>query len=436
MTACPYSGRPAGAGDAAAPGATGAPDAPLPLYGPEFSANPRATYDRLRARGAIAPVEITPGVYGMLTTTYRSALHLLRNTPDRFAKDPRHWRALRDGTVPPDSPAATMMGPRDNALWLDGPAHARLRQVITDSLARVDTHALVGTVGRIADRLIDDIAPRGEADLVADFAEPLPLQVLIELFGSPPELGRTITEAVARVFDAGDDAAEAMATTETACLELTRLKRRRPGADVTSWMCAHPARLSDAEMVQQLLLVIGAGATPSTNLISNAALLLIDDERFSGDVFTGVRPVNDALEHVLWEDPPIANYCPLYAREPETYEGVTIEPGVPVLVSFAAANSDPALAVPEHRRAGNRAHLAYSAGVHGCPAADLARTISETAIERLLDRLPDVTLACPREELSRRPGTFHSGWLSLPVTFPTPATTQSTSRPRTPASPR
>lgn len=429
MTTCPYSNPspdtpdtaadadPSTAADTTAP--PGDADQPLPIHGPEFSANPHATYARLRAQGPIAPVEIEPGVRGYLTTTYRAALYLLRNTPNKFAKNPVHWRALREGEVPADSAAAIMMGPRDSALFLDGAEHARFRQAITDSLARVDGHQLAASVGRIADGLIDAIEARGEADLVADFADPLPRQAVLEMFGCPPDLRRAITDRVHRLFDAGEDAAQLNAELEATYLELVRLKRGRPGADVISWLCAHPARLSDSEMVQHLVLLVGASTGPSTQLIANAALLLIDDERFSGDVFTGVRPVSDALDHVLWEDPPVSNYCALYARQPETYEGVELEPGVPIMVSFAAANSDPALDVAPHQRTGNRAHLAFSAGVHGCPAPDLARVISETAVEYLLDRLPGLALACPREQLVRRPGTYHSGWQSLPVTFPT-----------------
>lgn len=400
---------------------------PIPIHGPEFSADPRATYARLRALGPIAPVEIAPGVYGYITTTYRSALYLLRNTPEKFAKDPHHWAALRAGQVPADSPALMMMQPRDNALWMDGSPHARLRQSITDSLGLVDTHALETTVTRIADALIDGIAPQGHADLVRDFTAQLPMQVLFEMFGSPPDIGRRIVQALVKLFDTAQDAVQANAELEAACLELAHLKHSQPGVDVTSWLLAHPARLTDAEMIQQILLVVGAGTEPSTNLMSNALLLMIDDERFRGNVYAGVQPVGEALDHVLWEDPPMANYCPLYPRYPETYDGVQLQPGVPILVSFAAANSDPALAATADRRTGNRAHLAFSAGVHGCPAPDLARIISETAVERVLDRLPDLTLACPRDQLVRRPGTFHSGWVSLPVTFartePSAATT-------------
>jgi cytochrome P450 len=414
LTPASAPGRPAGCPFSERAAAGGLGEIP-PIHGPEFTADPGATYARLRAAGPIVPVEIDHGMYGYLTTTYRAALHLLRNTPDKFAKDPRNWVALRTGQVPPGTPAASMMEPRDNALWMDGMPHARLRKSITDTLDMVDTHALTVTVTRIADELIDVMADRARCDLVADFSDPLPMQVLIELFGCPPDLGRRIITAIGKLFDAGADAAEASAEIAAACLELTRLKQAEPASDATSWLLAHPAELTDVEMIQQIMLVVGAATTPSSNLIANALLLMIEDPRFTGTVYEGVHSVGEAMDQVLWEDPPIANYSPLYARKPETYEGVRLEPGVPILVSFAAANSDPALAGAAHRRAGNRAHLAFSAGVHGCPAPDLAGIITETAVERVLDRLPDLRLACHPDDLIRRPGTFHSGWTALPV---------------------
>ncbi|WP_258036867.1 MULTISPECIES: cytochrome P450 [unclassified Streptomyces] len=390
------------------------PELPLPIHGPEFSANPRATYERLRAQGPIAPVEIAPGVYGYLTTTYRSALYLLRNTPNRFAKNPRHWQALRDGHVPPDSPAALMMGPRDNALWMDGPAHARHRRAITGSLDKVDTHALAATVTRIADQLIDSFAADGEIDLVSRYADPLPMLTLIDLFGCPEELGHRLVVAIGMLFDTDADGAQANAEIAASCMALTDLKRRDPGPDVTSWLLAHEACLDDEEMVQTILLVIGAATTPSSNLIMNGVLRMITDARFAGNVHDGVQPVSDALDEVLWNDPPVSNYSPLYALGYQTYEGITIHPGYPVLVSFAAANSDPALGLHAGSRAGNRGHLAFSAGVHACPSPDLARIISETAIERVLDRLQPLTFA---GDLIRRPGTYHSGLTELLVRY-------------------
>ncbi|MFD4529474.1 hypothetical protein ACFWP7_37335 [Streptomyces sp. NPDC058470] len=102
-----------------------------------------------------------------------------------------------------------MTQPRRSALWLDADAHARLRGAITDSLAWVDSHALATTVARIADRLLDRVTLLEHADLVTDFADPLPMQVLIEMFGCPPALGRPIVIAIAKLFDTTQDAARA-----------------------------------------------------------------------------------------------------------------------------------------------------------------------------------------------------------------------------------
>ncbi|MFD4576363.1 cytochrome P450 [Streptomyces sp. NPDC058417] len=391
------------------------PARPLPLYGPAFDADPHATYQHLRARGPIAPVEISPGVYGYLSVTYRAALHLLQNTPSRFAKDPRRWDALRNGQIPADSPALMMMQPRDNALWKDGAEHARLRHAITSSLGRVDTHTLAATVRRIADQLITAFAATGQADLVSQYADPLPMLTMIEMFGCPPALGRRIVVAVTRLFDTDADGPQANAELEAACLELTRLKRATPGRDVTTHLIA--AGLSDAEMVQTILLVIGAGSTPSSNLIMNSLRLIITDRRFAGTVHTGVKPLSDALDEVLWHIPPVSNYSPLYAVGQQWYEGVFLQEGFPILVSFAAANGDPTLPAAAGARSGNRGHLAFSAGVHMCPAPDLARIIAETALECAVDRLAHLTLAVDPGQLTNRPATFHAGLTALPVRF-------------------
>jgi cytochrome P450 len=389
--------------------------APLPIYGEAFSADPHATYDRLRAHGPIAPVEISPGVYGYLAVSYRAAVYLLRNTPARFAKDPSNWEALRKGDVPSDSPALTMMRPRDSALMTDGPEHTRLRRAITDSMARVDTHALVASVTRTADQLIDAFAGAGEADMIAQYAEPLSLLTLIEMVGSTPAQGQHIVECLIRVMGADDDTFQANADMEATTLELVRTKRAHPGRDVTSYLIA--AGLTDEEMVQTVILLIGAAAPPTSGQIGHGLRRVLTDPSFAGNVHDGVRPVSDVLEEILWENPPIANYCPLYPLGRQRFEGIDLTPGYPILVSFAAANGDPTLKVPPAARAGNRGHLAFSAGVHGCPAPDLARVITQTALERALDRLPGLDLAVPDSDLRNKPGTFLTGLTALPVLF-------------------
>ncbi len=131
--------------------------------------------------------------------------------------------------------------------------------------------------------------------------------------------------------------------------------------------------------------------------------------------------MEEALDEVLWTDPPMANYAVHYPVHDVVYEGSLLRAGHPLVVSLAAANTDPALTTDQ--RAGNRAHLAWSAGPHNCPAQSPARLIAAVAVEKLLDRLPDVELAVPVEDLAWRPGPFHRALAALPVTYPPTAVT-------------
>ncbi|WST79332.1 cytochrome P450 [Streptomyces sp. NBC_01136] len=389
-----------------------------PLYGPGFADDPAAVYGRLRAAGPTAPVELAPGVRATLVTSYDAALHVLRS-PETFSKDPRRWRDLADGTVPTDSPVVPMMMYRPNALFTDGGEHERLRGAITDSLALVEPNTLRGYVERGAGTLIDRFAPLGTADLLGEYAQVLPLLVFNHLFGCPAEYGVRLVEGMSGIFD-GVDAARANELLTSTLLDLVALKRGNPGPDMTSWLMAHPAGLTDEEMIHTLVLLMGAGTEPQQNLIANSLRLLLSDDRFAGDLSGGGLPVEDALDEVLWTDPPIANYAVHYPLHDVVYEGAVLRAGDPVVVSLAAANTDPALTADQ--RAGNRAHLAWSAGPHGCPAQSPARLIAAAAVEKLLDRLPDVELAVPVEELVWRPGPFHRAPAALPVRFP-PTTT-------------
>ena len=149
---------------------------------------------------------------------------------------------------------------------------------------------------------------------------------------------------------------------------------------------------------------------------ANSLRLLLSDDRFAGSLSGGSLPVEDALDEVLWTDPPMANYAVHYPIHDVVYEGVILRAGHPLVVSLAAANTDPSLTVDQ--RVGNRVHLAWSAGPHNCPAQSPARLIAAVAVEKLLDRLPDVEPAVPVEELTWRPGPFHRALVALPVRFP------------------
>jgi cytochrome P450 len=387
----------------------GSPEPP-PLYGPEFAADPGRVYRRLRAYGPIAPVELAPGVPGMLVTDYDVALEILRDGT-RFPRDARRWQQK----IPSDCPILPIMAYRPTCHLTDDPLRSRLRGAVTDTLDRIDRNALRGFVERSADRLIARIGPRGEADLRTEYGLVLPLLVFNELCGCPAELGDRMVAAVREVLK-WENSEEANMTLGLAVLELMALKREAPGQDLTTSLLEHPAGLTDEEVAHQLVMLVGAGSELVQNLIVNTLRLLLSDEWFAGDLSGGSLSVEDALDEVLWTDPPLANFGVTYPVEPLDFHGVRLPADEPVVISFAAANQDPATRAQD--RAGNRAHLSWGVGPHACPAQGQARVIATVAIERLLDGLPDMRLAVPAQELTWRPGFIQRALSSLPVRFP------------------
>lgn len=392
-------------------------DARCPMHDATFAAAPHQVYDRLRAHGPAGPVELAPGIDATLVVGHETALRVLQNTT-LFARDSRRWKALTEGHIPLDHPVLPMMAYRPNCLFTDGAVHLRLRKAVTDSLARLNITRIRRDVEPIADYLIDQFCERGRADLLNDYAKLLPLLLFNKLFGCPADIGDTLTSAMSAIFD-GKDALRANEELTACLMELIALKRRRPGDDVTSWLIQHPAGLTDEELKDQLVMLMGAGVEPERNLIGNALLLLLSPDTSGRD--SGLL-VEEAIDHVLWNQAPIANYATHYPVQDVDLGGVVAEAGTPVVISFAAANTDPALA--EARRRNSRgAHLAWGAGPHACPAKDPAQVIAVTAIEKILNALPDLTLAVHEKELEWRPGPFHRALVALPVAFsPSPAT--------------
>ncbi|WP_405626477.1 cytochrome P450 [Streptomyces sp. NBC_00016] len=382
----------------------------VPLYGPEFAADPQAYYTYLRHYGPTAPVEITPGVEATLVTDYASALQLLQDSGS-FRKDARRWRDFNEGRIAPDSPVLPVLAHRPNCMYTDGAEHLRLRQSITDSMARVDPMQLSQSVEKISDFLISQFCERGSADLIGSYAKQLPLFVFNELFGCTADIGDRVFFGISGMFD-GVNADKAIEVLFQAVGELVALKRRKPGEDVTSWLMQHQTGLSDEEMLHQVALLLGAGAEALVNLIGNTLHRLLTDDRYAHE--GGL--IDEAMDDTLWENPPMTNFAAHYPVADMEFAGQKLTAGDLMLVSIAAANTGPALSAA--RKAGsNRAHLAWSAGPHACPSKEPARQIAVTAIENLLNRLPDVELSVPEESLTWRPGPFSRGLVTLPARF-------------------
>ncbi|MEU9476079.1 cytochrome P450 [Streptomyces sp. NPDC048191] len=397
------------------PGIASSP-ARVPLHAAEFADDPHAAYERMRrVHGPLVPVDLAPGVPATLVIGFHQARRIL-NDPLHFPADPRIWQQ----DIPETCPVRPMMEWRPNALRSSGAEHTRYRAANTASIQAVDQHELRALVEKVASGAIGAFRHLGRADLLTQYSFPIAFHVLSALLGCPDEIGMRIADGMAKIFEAeAETAAHGNEILGQAVLDLVRLRRQHPGDDITSRLIAHSARLDDVEMSHQLVTLYGAGIEPLTNLISNTVLRILTDEQFSAGLHAG-RPVREALDTVLYTDPPLANYCISYPPYPIDVEGVLLPAHQPVVISMAACNNDPAVTggLGADALTGNRAHLSWSIGPHTCPARTHAYLIAETAVACLLDALPEIDLACPVRDLVWRPGPFHRALEVLPVRFP------------------
>ncbi|PYC76932.1 cytochrome [Streptomyces tateyamensis] len=397
--------------------------AAAPLYGPRFQTDPGGIYRELRAaHGPVAPVELPGGVSAWLVIGYRE-LQLVTSQPKLFGRDSSRWNAWP--TIAQDWPLRPMMAPVPSILYTEGAEHQRRSAAITAALGAVDPYELKTYCERVADRLVDEFAGRGEADLVADYAHRMPLLVLCWMLGLDSEQVPEMIQALLDMLDGGANAQQGAQRLLAMTLELVESKRTEPGADITSRLLVHPAGLTDDEVMRDLRVLLIAGHQPTAYWITNALRLMLTDDRFAASFSGGRRSVGQALTEALWEDTPTQNFAGRWATRDTQLGGQRIAAGDLVLLGFAGANADPAVRQPNGAAAeGNHAHLSFSHGEHRCPfpAQEAAEVIAATAIEVLLDRLPDLRLAVAESALVWRPSAWVRALVALPVGF-TPAAT-------------
>ena len=381
------------------------------LYSAEFAADPHRVYREMRSEyGGLAPVELIPGVPATLVLDYRLALSIL-NDPERFPADPREWQK----TVPADSPILPLLQWRPNALRTSGVEHSRYRAANTLAISGVDLNALHTEVRRHAVTLVNTFCEGGSADLLAQYARPLVFAAINTQIGCSEEIGARVGAAFAALMEnTGSEQSEAMMA--AALTELIAAKRAEPADDIASRLVTHTPALTDVEIIHQLVTLYGAGSEPQTNLIINTLLLMMTDDRFAGSLLGGGLSSADAIEEVLRTDPPFANHCVTYPKQPILLNDAWLPAHQPVVISMAACNNDPAVVGGQF--VDNRSHLSWGAGPHACPARNSATLVVKEAIDQILDALPEIELAIPPESLRWRPGATHRSLESLPVMFP------------------
>ncbi|MEU4078975.1 cytochrome [Streptomyces venezuelae] len=389
------------------------------LYGPAAETDPMGLYEALRAEhGPVAPVLLDGDVRAWLVLGYLENRDVA-SRPTQYSRDPRVWHGWRSGEIDPaTSPLVPMIGWRPDCVCADGEEHQRLRGAVTAGLSQFDHRGVRRHITRFAHQLIDTFCEDGEVELVGQFTEHLPMLTLTHLLGMSDESGPRLVHAARDLFKATETSLASNAYVIECLEQLVVAKRSRPGQDIASALMAHPAGLTDEEVLHHLRLILLAGYETTANLMSNVLRMVVTDPRFRGSLAGGQMTLPEAVEQVLWDEPPLM-VCPgRWANGDTTLGGRQIKAGDMLLLGLAAGNVDKAIrpdaSTPVHH---NRAHLSFSAGTHECPGQDIGRIIADAGIDILLTRLPDIALAVPEESLSWRSSTWARHLTALPVHF-------------------
>ncbi|NGO44379.1 cytochrome P450 [Streptomyces ureilyticus] len=388
------------------------------LYGPEAAIDPHGIYARLRKEhGPVAPILLEGDVPAWLVLGYRENRRVLDN-PRQFTRDSRIWRDWTEGRVDNASPLMQMVGWRPDCVSQDGEPHRRLRGAVTDNLQAVTGRGIRRHVTHFANKQIDAFADAGSADLVADFAEYLPMLVLTRVFGLPQGEGRTLAESCAQVIKGGAEALVHNDRIVRILGELAERKRLEPGSDFTTGLMEHHADLDEDEVLSHLRLVLIAAHTTTSNLLARVLQLVLTDTTRLAGLVSGQLNISAVVEEVMWNTPPLTVLPGRFATADLELGGHRIREGDLLVLGLNAGNVDPEIrpdvGVSVH---GNQSHLAFSGGPHECPGQNIGQAIIETAVDVLLHRLPGLRLAVAPEELTSTASTWEARLDRLPVEF-------------------
>ncbi|MFI6639503.1 cytochrome P450 [Streptomyces sp. NPDC050504] len=380
----------------------------------------------LRAAGPLARVELPGGVEVFAVTHYAEARQLL--TDPRLVKDIDVWGKWQRGEIPLDWPLIGLVNPGPSMLTADGAEHRRLRTLVAQALTPKRVELLRESIQEMTDALLDGLAshPAGEVvDLKAEFAWPLPMQVVSRLMGVDEADHPRLKTLFEKFFSTQTPPAEVLGVLAEMRELFSRIleeKKSTPGDDLTSALIEASEdgdRLSAEEILNTLQVMMVAGHETTISLIVNAVVALRTHPEQLARVLAGEIPWEGVIEETLRWSTPTSHVLIRFATEDIAVGDRVLPAGEGLMISFAALGRDAAqfgetAGEFDATRSPNR-HISFGHGPHVCPGAALSRLEASVALPALFARFPSLDLAVPAAELRHKPVLTQNDLYDLPV---------------------
>ena len=295
----------------------------------------------------------------------------------------------------------------DSIMENEGAKHTRLRALVSKAFNRGQIDRLAPRIKKIVDELLDNCEELGEFDLLADFAEPLPVRVIAELLGVSPadEVNlRPWSQAIVKMYEfdvsAEEEAAARDASSEFAAMITNMVENRK--ANPTNDLVSELARVEESgetltlrELIATCVLLLNAGHEASVNAFGNGFVAAMNDGQAAETLRTRPREVTaTAVEEFFRFDAPL-HLFERTATTPTEINGVTIPTGAKIAALLGSANRDSLVfdnpeKINLERNPNN--HISFGGGIHFCLGAPLARLELSTSLPALFERFPTIQM--------------------------------------------
>ncbi|MFJ9843494.1 cytochrome P450 [Kitasatospora sp. NPDC101155] len=372
----------------------------------DFTQNPFPVLEYVRRESPVRELSMPGGGRAWVVTRYEDAKAALADP--RLSRDIHvHYRLMSERT------GRTLTPPPEEANHLanlEPPRHTPLRRAISFAFTPRRAEALRPRVEEIADDLLTRLAGQPRPDLIAGYADPLPVITIAELMGVPadawPDFLRwstalrthSPTESSGVLDSSIQELSGYMA-------ELIARKEREPGEDLLSALihADEERRLTSTEILSTGFALMTGGNDTTASLVGGVIAALLTHPAERAALLAEPGRWGKSMDELIRYVSPISNALQRVTTEPVELGGVSIPAGEVVIISVLSTNRDPhqfpndpdRLDLDRHKPA----HLGFGFGIHYCSGAHLAKVITEIGARRLFDRFPDVTLAVDPSQL-------------------------------------